>query len=68
LLEESAVSLDKADRIAKWKKIQDIVMRDVPNFPIAMPSWLTISQSKVKDHTTNAEGFEGSLARVNLAG
>ncbi|MES2193330.1 MAG: ABC transporter substrate-binding protein [Pseudomonadota bacterium] len=68
LLEESAVSLDKADRIAKWKKIQDIVMRDVPNFPIAMPSWLTISQSRVKDHTTNGEGFEGSLARVNLAG
>jgi peptide/nickel transport system substrate-binding protein len=67
LLEQSAVSLDRQDRIAKWKDIQDIVMRDVPNFPIAMPSWLTISQSRVKDHTTNAEGFEGSLARVYLA-
>ena len=31
-------------------------MREVPNFPIAMPSWLTISQTRVKDHTTNAEG------------
>jgi peptide/nickel transport system substrate-binding protein len=68
LLEESAVSIDKAVRIEKWKKIQDIVMRDVPNFPIAMPSWLTISQSRVKDHSTNAEGFEGSLARAYLAG
>jgi peptide/nickel transport system substrate-binding protein len=67
LLEASAVSPDRLDRIEKWKKIQDIVMRDVPNFPIAMPSWLTISQSRVKDHTTNADGFEGSLARVYLA-
>jgi peptide/nickel transport system substrate-binding protein len=67
LLEAAAVSLDKADRIAKWKAIQDIVMRDVPNFPIAMPSWLTISQGRVKDHSTNAEGFEGSLARAYLA-
>jgi peptide/nickel transport system substrate-binding protein len=66
LLEDTAVSLDKQSRIAKWKKIQDIVMRDVPNFPIAMPSWMTISQTKVKGHTTNAEGFEGSLARVYI--
>ncbi|SDI20043.1 peptide/nickel transport system substrate-binding protein [Bradyrhizobium lablabi] len=66
LLEETAVTLDKQDRIAKWIKIQDIVMRDVPNFPIVMASWLTISQSRVKDHTTNAEGFEGSMARVYL--
>ena len=54
------------DRIAKWKKIQDIVMREVPNFPIAMPSWLTISQARISDHTTNAEGFEGSMARVQV--
>jgi peptide/nickel transport system substrate-binding protein len=67
LLEAAAVSLDHADRIAKWKQIQEIVMRDVPNFPIAMPSWLTISQSRVRDHSTNAEGFEGSLARVYVA-
>jgi peptide/nickel transport system substrate-binding protein len=45
-------------------KIQEIVMREVPNFPIAMPSWLTIAQARLKDHTTNAEGFEGSMARA----
>ena len=66
LLEDTAVSLDKPDRIAKWKKIQEIVMREVPNFPIAMPSWLTISQARISDHTTNAEGFEGSMARVQV--
>jgi peptide/nickel transport system substrate-binding protein len=66
LLEQAAISLDKEERITKWLKIQDIVMREVPNFPIAMPSWLTISQTRVKDHTTNAEGFEGSMARVFL--
>jgi peptide/nickel transport system substrate-binding protein len=66
LLEQTAVSLNKQERIEKWKTIQDIVMRDVPNFPIAMPSWLTISQSRVRDNTTNAEGFEGSMARVYL--
>jgi peptide/nickel transport system substrate-binding protein len=66
LLEDAAVSLDKQDRVAKWKKIQDIVMQEVPNFPIAMPSWMTISQARVKDHTTNAEGFEGSMSRVYL--
>jgi peptide/nickel transport system substrate-binding protein len=64
LLEASAISLDRQDRIAKWMKIQEIVMREVPNFPIAMPSWLTIAQARLKDHTTNAEGFEGSMARA----
>jgi len=66
LLEDTAVSLDKQERIAKWKKIQEIVMRDVPNFPIAMPLWLTISRVRISDHTTNAEGFEGSMARVQV--
>jgi hypothetical protein len=32
-----------------------------------MPSWLTISQSRVKDHSPNAEGFEGSLSQVYIA-
>jgi peptide/nickel transport system substrate-binding protein len=67
LLEAAAVSMDRADRVAKWKQIQEIVMRDVPNFPIAMPSWLTISQSRVRNHSPNAEGFEGSLSQVYIA-
>lgn len=66
LLEAAAYSTDHADRIAKWKEVQRIAMRDVPNFPLVMAPWQTIYNKRIADHTTNAEGFEGSMARVKV--
>ena len=44
------------------------VMQDVPHFPIVMAAWQTITNTRITDHTTNAEGFEGSMARVKVVG
>lgn len=66
LLEAAAVSLDHADRVEKWMKIQEIVMNEVPNIAIAMPKWMTIARSPLKDHTTGAEGFEGSFSKAYI--
>ncbi len=66
LLERAAASTDQQERINDWMTIQDIVMRDVPNIPLVMAQWLTIANKRVKDHTMNSEGPEGSLARVHV--
>ncbi|MEF2074764.1 ABC transporter substrate-binding protein [Consotaella aegiceratis] len=67
-LEAAATSLDKAERVDLWHKIQRKVMEDVPNFPLVMAAWQTISSKRVTDHTTNAEGFEGSMAHMKIVG
>jgi peptide/nickel transport system substrate-binding protein len=64
LLEAAATETDPDKRVAMWMRIQDIVMTDVPNFPLVMAYWQTIAQSKIKDHTVTAEGFEGSMSRI----
>jgi len=66
LLEDAAVSPDQAARIEMWKKVQRIVMNEVPSFPLVMAPWQTISNKRIADHTTNSEGFEGSMARVRV--
>jgi len=63
-LEAAAVSLNQQERVALWAQIQRKVMQDVPSFPIVMAPWQTISNTRLADHTTNAEGFEGSMARM----
>lgn len=67
-LEESAVALDKARRVKLWHDVQRKVMHDVPHFPLVMAAWQTIVNKRLADHTTNAEGFEGSMSRVRIAG
>ena len=65
-LEAAAVSLDHSERVALWQQIQRKVMQDVPSFPLVMAAWQTISNTRIADHTTNAEGFEGSMARMRV--
>lgn len=67
-LEAAAVSLDHEERVALWAQIQEKIMNDVPNFPLVMAAWQTISTNRIANHTTNAEGFEGSMARVEVVG
>lgn len=66
LLEDAAVSTDRAARIEMWKQVQRIVMKEVPSFPLVMSPWQTISNTRLQDHTTNAEGFEGSMSRMKI--
>lgn len=65
-LEAAAVSIDEAERVALWQDIQRKVMADVPNFPLVMAAWQTLSNKRITDHTTNAEGYEGSMARTRV--
>jgi peptide/nickel transport system substrate-binding protein len=64
LMEGAAVEIDPAKRVAMWMQVQDIVMTDVPNFPLVMAYWQTIAQTRIKHHTVTAEGFEGSLSKI----
>lgn len=66
LLEASAVELDTAKRVDMWKQVQKIIMQDVPNFPLVMAPWVTISNKRIGDHTTTALGFEGSFAQAQI--
>ncbi|WP_200883897.1 ABC transporter substrate-binding protein [Rhizobium sp. YS-1r] len=66
LLEDAAVSTDQKARIEMWKQIQRIVMKEVPSLPLVMSPWQTIANKRLVDHTTNAEGFEGSMARMKI--
>ncbi|MXN17885.1 ABC transporter substrate-binding protein [Pseudooceanicola sp. GBMRC 2024] len=67
-LEAAAVSNDQAERVELWKKVQKKVMEDVPSFPLVMAAWQTLANTRVADHTTNAEGYEGSMARMHIVG
>jgi peptide/nickel transport system substrate-binding protein len=67
-LEQSAVELDHAKRVKLWHDVQRKVMHDVPHFPLLMAAWQTLYNTRIADHTTDAEGFEGSMARVRVVG
>ena len=60
--------LDHEERVELWYKIQEKILADVPNFPLVMAAWQTISTTRIANHSTNAEGFEGSMARVEVVG
>jgi peptide/nickel transport system substrate-binding protein len=64
LLEQSAVEIDTKKRVEMFKEFQQIVMRDVPDINLCMPVWLTISNSKLKDHSVTADGMEGNLSHA----
>lgn len=65
LLEAAATSTDRAARIEAWHEVQRIVARDVPNFPLVAPTWLTIANTRIEGHTSGAEGaYDGSLRRL----
>lgn len=62
LLEDAAVELNFEKRYQMYKDFQRIVMEDLPVIPINSVDTLTISSTKVKDHTTGAIGGFGSMA------
>lgn len=66
LLEDASVELDQKKRYQMYKDFQRIAMEDLPVIPINSVDTLTISSTKVKDHTTGALGGFGSMAQAWL--
>lgn len=67
-LESAQSSTDHKERVELWHRVQRKVLKDVPNFPLLMDAWQTVSNKRIADHTTNAEGIEGSMSRVKVVG
>lgn len=64
LLEASAIELDQQERVKMWWRIQEIVMTEVPDLNLVMPSWETIHNINTFGMADTAAGFEGTLASV----
>jgi peptide/nickel transport system substrate-binding protein len=62
LLEASAVEVDPAKRVEQWKKIQEILVADLPDINIVSAPELTIYDKKLVDHTVGGDGVMGNLA------
>lgn len=56
LLEASQIEFDPMKRKEQFKKLQQIVMRDLPTLPIVSTTRATITNRKVKNHTIDALG------------
>ena len=68
LLEASAVELDPVKRVEQWRRIQEILVADIPDFYITAAPEFTIADRRVVDHTVGADGFAGNLADVRIGG
>ncbi len=62
ILEAAAVEPDTEKRRALFVKFQEIAMRDLPIFPIALPYNITIASAKLKDFMSGADGIRDTLA------
>ena len=68
LLESAAIEPDPAKRRAEFLEFQQIVMRELPDFNIGVPRWITIHNKRVLGHSITADGVEGNLAHAFIAG
>jgi peptide/nickel transport system substrate-binding protein len=64
LLEAASVELDPAKRVEEFRQFQDIIARDVPDLTLLTLQELTLYNTKVKGHTTGADGLNGNFADV----
>jgi len=66
VLEEAAVEPDAEKRRALFARFQQIAMRDLPLFPLALPLNITIASAKLHDFMSGAEGIRDPLANAWL--
>lgn len=66
LLEASAIELNREERIRMWKRIQEIVMTEVPCINVVYLDWKTIHNASVTGHSDTASGFEGNFADLRI--
>lgn len=66
LLERASVEPDATARAALFKQFQQEVARDVPDISLVSPSYVTVSNARIHDHTLTADGLEGNLAEAYI--
>ncbi|CAH2602694.1 ABC transporter substrate-binding protein [Rhodovastum atsumiense] len=66
LLETAAVENDPARRVALFREFQQIVAAEVPDLNLVQPTFLTIHNRRVTDHSLTANGIESNLARARV--
>jgi len=66
LLEASAIELDHEKRVSMWKRIQEIVINEVPCINIVSLDWSTVHNANVTGHSDTASGFEGNFADLRV--
>lgn len=64
LLSATEAELDRDKRREQYKRFQQIVMEELPSLPIIAVSYLTVANSRVRDHTVGAVGAIGSMAEA----
>jgi len=68
VLDAAAVEPDEGRRRALFGKFQQIAMRDLPLFPMALPTSLTLASSKVHDFMLGPEGMRDPGANIWMDG
>lgn len=64
LLEAAETEMDASKRKEQYKRFQQIVMEELPSFPLVATSYLTVANKRVHDHTIGAVGAFGSMAEA----
>ncbi|MFC0216979.1 peptide/nickel transport system substrate-binding protein [Pseudochelatococcus lubricantis] len=62
LLEESAVETNPEKRVAQWRRIQEILVEDLPAIDVISSPEVTLYNKRIVNHTITADGVGGSLA------
>ncbi|WP_424811345.1 ABC transporter substrate-binding protein [Roseococcus sp. YIM B11640] len=68
LLEGAAVENDAAQRAGMFREFQRIVANEIPDINLASPTFLTIYNKRVHDHSLTANGIEAGLADCYVDG
>jgi peptide/nickel transport system substrate-binding protein len=66
LLEDAAVEIDPARRVALFKEFQRIVGVEVPDLNLLSPTYFTIYNRRVHDHSLTGDGVEANFADVYI--
>lgn len=64
LLISAAEEPDLDKRVALYKEIQHLIVKDLPEFDLVVQDIFTVFNKRVHDHTVGAEGIMGNLSGV----
>jgi peptide/nickel transport system substrate-binding protein len=65
LLEQAAVELDDAKRVAEWREAQELVVADLPDVYMVAAPEITLYDRNVTGHTVTGDGLMGNLADLS---
>jgi len=67
LLERARSEIDLAKRKALYAEFQQIVQNELPQIPLIAPKAATITNRRLRQHTTVCEGIKGNFAEAYFA-